>query len=81
MELKRDEYTILIQQKIGVLYKKITKIGAAIIWQAYIDNWGNSQDIETREKRGGIAYDTEIELWKKDGYLPKDFDWKKYLIN
>lgn len=58
---------------------KITEEGAKIIWKAYIDCCGNAQTMEQREARGGIAHDSEIEYWKKKGYLPADFDFKDYL--
>lgn len=71
-------YRIIIKGKPSV---RITEVGAKIIWKAYTTFCGNSptQTMEQREARGGIAHDSEIEYWKKKGYLPADFDFKDYL--
>lgn len=63
----------------GNTFVRITETGAKIIWKAYIDCCGDSQTMKRRESRGGIAHDSEIEYWKKKGYLPADFDFKSYL--
>lgn len=71
---KREKvYTVMIQGPSGYAIdrKKIRKEGAKIIWEAYVKLFGGHvQMMDDREKRGGIAYDTEIESWKKQGVLP-----------
>lgn len=59
---------------------RITEEGAKIIWVAYQSLFNNTQTMERREERGCIAYISEIKHWHKIGKLPKDFDWKKYII-
>lgn len=63
----------------GKTFATITEEGAKIIWKVYADLFGNSQTMEEREARGGIAHDIEIKFWKKRGHLPADFDFKDYL--
>lgn len=69
-------YRIHIQGKPSV---KITEAGAKIIWKAYTDCHGMSQTMQRREARGGIAHESEINYWKKAGYLPANFNFKDYL--
>lgn len=82
-EMLREEYTILHDPKVESFITervKINKEGARIIWQAYIDMWGEQQKMEGRECRGGIAYSSEVEHYKEKGYLSDDFNWKDYKI-
>lgn len=66
----------------GDAYTKynITEEGAKLIWAAYEKLYGRYQTMERREERGGICYTGEIELWIKEGALPKDFDWTIYKV-
>lgn len=59
---------------------KINNEGANIIWAAYHKLYGNCQTMDRREDRGGIAYVSEIDHFKKAGALDKDFDYKNYLV-
>jgi len=73
-------YTVMCGSGRGKTYHKITKEGAEMIWEAYVDCFGSwYKNMDEREARGGIAWDSEILHWVKNGYLPEDFDWKKYL--
>lgn len=58
----------------------ISEEGALMIWAAYVKLYGHCQTMETREKRGGIAWDSEIDYWKGRGALPNDFDWQHYKV-
>lgn len=60
----------------------ISDAGAMIIWDAYLLNFpGATQTMQRRNERGGIAWLSEIESWKKQGLLPTDFNYKDYVIN
>lgn len=59
---------------------KISEAGALIIWAAYVKLYGNCQTMQRREERGGIAYLSELDHFKKQGALDKDFDYTKYLV-
>lgn len=57
----------------------ITLEGAKIIYEAYTRQFGNSsQTMDRREERGGIAHLSEIEKWKEQKFLSKEFDWTIY---
>lgn len=58
---------------------KITAEGANIIWAAYIKLYGNCQTMDRREARGGVCHLSEIDLFKKEGALDINFDYKTYL--
>lgn len=58
----------------------INEEGAKIIWKAYSDQFGDSQSMERREERGGICYLSELRQWIGMGLIPKEFDYKNYLI-
>lgn len=75
-------YTILVGEPGSTSEVRINEEGAKIIWQAYESMPGGhgAQTMEERQARGAIAYAIEIELFKKEGYLPKDFDYKKYIV-
>lgn len=56
----------------------ITPEGAQLIWAAYEKMYGSSQTLERRESRGGFCYLSELEIYKKYGHLPINFDYKLY---
>jgi len=65
----------------GKEHYRITKEGAEIIWKAYTDMFGHHcQTMDRREERGGVCHLGEIDYFKKNGVLDKDFDWKKYEV-
>lgn len=60
----------------------ISEAGAKIIWAAYTAMFpGITQTMERRNERGGIAWLSEIEGWKKSGHLPPDFDYMQYIVS
>lgn len=75
-------FTVMLNPKGGYPegYAKINQIGAHLIWGAYVKLYGNYQTIHQREKRGGIAYTSEIDYYIKKGLLPNDFNWEIYKI-
>jgi len=76
-------YTIIIDDdRMGVRKSsvKISKEGADIIWKAYSDQFGHSQSMDRREERGGICWLSELKFWIQQGYIDRDFDYKKYEI-
>ena len=71
-------YTIIIKHS---EYVKITEEGAKIIWAAYTKLYGTqSQTMDRREERGGVCHLSEIDYWKGQGALDKDFNWKDYEV-
>jgi hypothetical protein len=77
------EYRIILDRKVvglknGTGY--ITEEGAKIIYDAYVKMWGCSQTMERREERGGIAWLSEIVMFREKGFLPKDFNWMDYMV-
>lgn len=66
--------------KEGTAY--ISNEGAIIVWGAYMAMFPCvTQTMEQRNERGGIAWLSEIEGWKKSGHLPPDFDYTQYVIS
>lgn len=77
------EYRIILDRKRegvcdGIGYINVE--GAKLLWAAYtgFSRGLSSQTMEQREKRGGICWLSEIELWKKQGLLPENFNWTDY---
>lgn len=77
-------YRIIIDtpEKKGISKGKIdiTEEGALIIWAAYSTLYGYVQTMETRESRGGICWLSEIDYWKNQGVLAKDFNFEDYKV-
>ena len=76
-------YTIIIDQKrkgIRTSSVKISKEGAEIIWKAFSDQFGNAQSMDRREERGGICWLSELNFWIQQGYIDRDFDYRKYEV-
>lgn len=66
----RNDQTIYISQE-----------GAEIIWSAYKANFpGQPQTMGQRNNRGGVCWLSEINGWKKSGFLPQDFDYKRFEV-
>lgn len=76
------KYTILMDTKHnGSVNSRfyITEEGANIIWNAYKTMFrSESQTMDRREQRGGIAWLSEVNMWKEKGYLPTNFDLENY---
>ena len=74
-------YTLIDNGGRDKKYIKIDDEGSNIIWAAYEKMFGkNCQSMDRREARGGIAYLSELDLFKKEGALDKDFDYTKHII-
>lgn len=80
----KDTYTIIIDSPIKKGISKgtvsITREGALIIGAAYAKLYGNTQSMDRREERGGICWLSEIDYWKSQGALDKNFNWKDYEV-
>jgi hypothetical protein len=59
---------------------KITEEGMQILFAAYSSLHGTSQSMERIQERGGFGI-VELDDWKQQGRLPKDFDWTKYKVS
>jgi len=78
-------YTILLDsiENKGICKGRIfiTEIGAKTIWSAYEKLYGkNCQTMESRQKRGGVCWLSEIDYFKKENVLSKDFNWKDFEV-
>ena len=59
----------------------ISEEGAKIIWAAYEKLWGkNGQSMDERENRGGVCWLSEIDYFKDQGALDKEFDYNDYKL-
>ncbi len=83
--IMKEIYTIMIDSKRkGICEErvKISRTGALKIWEAYEKLYGKyCQTMDKREGRGGICWESEIDYWKGQNALSRDFNWKDYIVN